>query len=142
MNWVTRLIGEMVDQGWVIRPGEGPDEYVVEEVRDHAQEHPVLLRVDPVALERYISATAEDATMFYPGVDPMEAGYRLTTIHLDEFILSDLPPMQEVWFEDDDIKSTPVEGWQHPLKGVPKGDYRWTTTRPDPDGIVRERRRR
>lgn len=141
MNWAQRLIDEMVEDGCVIRPGQNPHEYVLEAFRGHPREHPVLLRVDPATLERYIAWVADGADMFYPGLDPMEAGYRLTTIHLDEAVDADLPPVQEAWFEDDDIKVTPLEGWEHPLKGVPRGDYRWTTTRPGPDGIVREKKR-
>jgi hypothetical protein len=60
----------------------------------------------------------------------MEAGYRLTSIHLDEEMHS-LPPMQEVSFEDDRITTVPVEGWVDPLAALPPGDYTWTTEGPD-----------
>jgi len=139
MDWTRRLIDEMVSVRYVVSPGERPQEYLVEGRGDHRYEHPVLLRVDPQQLERCIAITGQSADLLYPGVEPMEAGYRLMTIHLDEAVDSDLPPMQAVWFEDGEIKYTPLDGWEHPLADAPKGDYSWTTTRPGKRGRSRNR---
>lgn len=143
-NWTARLIGGLTDEGYSVRAGEKANEYVIEGFKSQRREVPLLLRADPRAVERYIARISTSAAALYPDTDPMEAGYRLMTIHLDEE-LNGLTPMQEVSFEGDRLRAVQVDGWKHPLADLPPGDYHWTTTRPDADGVVREgpaRRRR
>jgi hypothetical protein len=132
------LIDEMLAEGYSLHVGDKPHEYVVEGFKARHRPTPVLLRVEPTAVAQYIARMASSAEALYPDLEPMEAGYRLTTIHLDEELDATLPPLQEISFEGDGIRTVPVEAWVDALTDVPPGDHRWTTTRPDPDGFVRE----
>lgn len=130
MSWTQRFIDDLVGDGGRVRPGDAPDEYIIEAYRGRDLPHPVTLRMDPVALERYVRWASESSADVYPGVDPLEGGYRLTSIHFDETIDA-LRPVREMWFEEDEIGSTPLEGWVDPIDTIPPGDYRWSTTRPE-----------
>ena len=109
-----QLLGYLAAEGEI---EEDPENGIVVLVEfDHRKlEQPLRLHLTPYTFERHLREAAPDAVGVYPDVHPLEAAWRLFTVHLDEAVQTTAPGETELVLVRSGVRPVRPDGTRTPF---------------------------